>query len=306
MLSPSIDSILQVGSLTPGSVQSVLSETSLPGGKGLNVARMLAHCGASVGLTGLIGQGQQSYFQATCRAAGIDDRLHAIQAATRSNLTLVDNHSELKINRPAFAGYQLPPPLRQTLLDDLASGEVAILTGSLPADMPPDTYQHLITALHDRHIICVLDAAGAALAAGLRAAPAIIKPNLAEAAELVGHALDDAGAIIAAARQLAQRHDVVILSTGVDGAWFASERLLYHATAPSGHTQDTTGAGDVMLAQFCVDYFQNGRTLTPELMARTVAAGTAATEQHGAAPPSPARITALTPDVTITPHHHPH
>jgi 1-phosphofructokinase len=300
MLSPSLDCILQLDSFAPGSVQTITAETRVPGGKGLNVARMLAQCGSQVGLSGLIGHDQASRFIDACRAASIDDQLHAIDASTRRNLTLVNGKQELKVNRPAFAGFALTDDLQQALLNELSASDVAILTGSLPVEAPPSLYRELIAALQTRGTLCVLDASGAALAAGVQAAPVVIKPNLAEAAELLGYPLDSEATIAKGARQLARVHEVVILSAGAAGAWFASKGKLFHAEAPAATLQDTTGAGDVMLGQFCHDYFGHDRELTPGLMARTVAAGTAATEQPGALPPAPSRITTLSSTVKIT------
>lgn len=78
-----------------------------------------------------------------------------------------------------------------------------------------------------------LDASGAALAAGLAAAPDIIKPNRAELAELLGHALTDTTSVVAAARELLARPNApgtVVVSMGGEGALFVTRQdaLLAH------------------------------------------------------------------------------
>ena len=81
----------------------------------------------------------------------------------------------------------------------LAEADVVVLSGSLPRGVPSRAYQQLIAAAADAGVPAVLDTDGPALRHGLRAEPAVAKPNAAELAGIVGQPITDTGSAITAA-----------------------------------------------------------------------------------------------------------
>ena len=76
----------------------------------------------------------------------------------------------------------------------------------------------------------ILDTSGEALARAIEAAPDMIKPNIDELAELLGHRLDGEAAIVAAARHLRERGiEWVVVSMGGRGAIFVTADAAVHA-----------------------------------------------------------------------------
>lgn len=281
-LNPAIDITLTIqGRLTAGAVHTVASETRTPGGKGINVAKMIAANGRPVCAGGIVGTEDVSFFESELHGAGIRTLFLPVPFPTRRNLMVSGANTEMKFNRPGFPDLEYDRAALGRYVLDLASrGTVVVISGSLPTRFRADACARLIPLLKEEGKSVVVDASGAALRAAADAGPHILKPNREELQELAGRSLAADRDVEAAVRALLQKHEVVIVSDGARGAWFGAGALLLHAVPPEVRAVDTTGAGDSMLGQFCADYFP-ARTLTPEIAARAVAAGAAAVEQHG-------------------------
>lgn len=285
-LNPAIDQTLTVASpLSIGGVHTVLNETGTPGGKGVNVAKMIAANGHPVAVAGLLGRAELPFYEAALAPLGIGCRFLAVPHATRTNLMITDGQGrEMKLNRPGFPDLEFDRAALTAYAQSLAApGRVIVMSGSLPARFPSDTYARLIRLFHASGCLTVLDAAGPPLTEGLKERPAVIKPNRQELEAELGRTLDTDSLMNEALNILMTRHEAVIVSDGPRGAWFASGGAVLFAPSPDVPKIDTTGAGDSLLGQFCSDYFP-ARKLTPELAARAVAAGAAAVEQQGTPP----------------------
>lgn len=303
-MNPAFDLTLTLdGPLRTGAVHRVETEHRLPAGKGLNVARLLDARGCRVACGGLCGNADLEAFSAALPPR-VSVCFRTVAAETRRNLTLLADGDEYKINRPGFPELEYSETLIAETMGPVAEqSEIVILSGSLPAKFPADTYGGMLRTLKERGCRTVLDTSGAALKSALRnAVPDVIKPNRSEAEILLGRPLRAPADLPGAVRALLSRASMAILSDGAGGAWFAErgDGRIRHATSPEVVKRDSTGAGDSLLAQFCADYFASG--LTPETMARAVAAGAATAECPGAECPAPERIDTLAKSCRITEH----
>lgn len=257
-LNPALDHTIEVDHLHVGEVNRALRMQVDVGGKGINVASCLADFGVTCAVTGQIGRENAAPFELLFNAKGIDNRFFYLDGLTRINTKVVDRASgeTTDINMP---GPALSPDAIQTLFDQLLTrigtlvspDSWVVVSGSLPPLWPADTYQRLIAHVHQQGAKVLLDASGSALAAGVGAAPDIIKPNRAELSELIGRTLSDTPSVIAAACELLARPNApqtVIVSMGGDGALFVNrqEALLAHPIPTP--LISTVGAGDAMVA----------------------------------------------------------
>jgi 1-phosphofructokinase len=282
-LNPAIDETLTVKSpLSIGSICTVTEEIRTPGGKGVNVAKMIAANGKPVTVAGLLGQNDLSFYEGALTSAGITCRFLTVPFATRINTMLTDGIGhELKVNKPGFpALYFDEAALLQYATSLTGTGTVMIMSGSLPARFPTDTYARLIRLFRKIGCTTVFDTSGPALAAGIAEKPDVIKPNRHELESVLNRQLNSEQAVKEVLRDLMTRHEAIVMSDGLAGAWFASRGTILFAAAPEVTPVDTTGAGDTLLGQFCADYFPS-RILTSEIAANAVAAGAAAVEQRG-------------------------
>ncbi len=294
-LNPAIDqTILVEGELTLNGLHSVTQDTRTPGGKGVNVAKVLATHGQAVIVAGLIGEDSRHFFETTLQPAGMICRFLSLPHPTRINFMISDRHGhEMKFNRPGFPDLPFKHEEFFPYIQSLTTpGDVVIMSGSLPARFPTDTYASLITLFRQAGCSTVVDTSGPALKAALETSPDLIKPNRHELEALLGQSLETEGAMQKALTQLMKNREAIIVSDGARGAWFAGKGRIWFAAAPTVKCIDTTGAGDTLLGQFCADYFPE-RKITPEIMARSVAAGAASVEQCGTPIIAPKRIIEL-------------
>ncbi|MDE0161167.1 MAG: PfkB family carbohydrate kinase [Acidimicrobiaceae bacterium] len=125
-----------------------------------------------------------------------------------------------------------------------------IAGGSLPPGSPTDLYARLATALPDADRKLVVDTSGAALDALIGTPCALVKPNLAELAGVIGRRLGTLSEVIDAAGKLRRGGwRSVLVSMGPRGAVLLAEDVCY-GPAPMTEVRNTVGAGDALLAGF--------------------------------------------------------
>ena len=247
---PSIDRTIQIDRLDRGRMIRARAATSEAAGKGLNVSLALATEGVDTSaVLPLAADSATVYLRLLADAVPIT--AVPIKGAARVNVSLVEPDGTVtKVNEP---GPQLGPDDVEAILaaaSAIAGSGWVVGCGSLPPGAPVDFYARLIAlGSEDRRI--AVDTSGEALGAAVCARAALVKPNTAELAELVGRPLATIGDVIAAARELIERGaHAVLVSLGPDGALLVDARTASHAEASIDDVVNTVGAGDALLAGF--------------------------------------------------------
>lgn len=250
-LNPALDVTVSLDALRTGAVNRASAQHSHAAGKGLNVAQVLADLGHQLSVSGFLGVDNLGPFEALIEQRGFVDGFIRVPGETRSNIKLVEAGGQVTdINGP---GPEVDAAARDALLqrlDQLAPGhDAVVVAGSLPRGVSPEWLQALLQRLKDMGLKVAFDSSGAALNAGLRATPWLIKPNTEELGEAVGQPLDDfAGQRQAARRLLDQGIAHVVVSQGEQGVnWFCGDRVL-QGVPPRVTVASTVGAGDSLLA----------------------------------------------------------
>ena len=269
-LSPAIDATVRMdGWPKDGLIIKNATDTFVPGGKAINVARWLAKRGAAVACGGLLGEDNAAMFEKELEKYGIEDLFVRVPGSTRVNEMFVTPQGSFKVNRPAFPGVGHPDPA--SFVSGLVSSDVVIISGSLPRGFPVDYYRVLVEAAKKAGAKIVLDASDTALVEGVKAHPDVIKPNAEECEALVGFAPRTPEDFKKATVALKAFCDYPIISDGGAGCWFDGAFV----PAPRVGVLDTTAAGDTLLAEWC---FSGDARMS-------VAAGSAACTMPGGEPP---------------------
>ena len=284
-LSPSVDRTIEVDALRRGGVLRATGEHVHAGGKGINVTRVLTAAGARSRAILPAGGGEGLQLVDMLTAAGVEFVAVPVRAAARCNIAVTEPDGTVtKINA---AGQ----PLSETELDACAAAVLActgeatwiVAGGSLPVGVPDTWYADLIDRLRPSGVPVAVDTSGPALAAAIKAGPALVKPNREELATVVGSALDTLGDVVAAATEL--RHagaGAVLASLGRDGAVLVSAAGCWHGETPAVAPRGAVGAGDAMLAGFL-----HGGAAGPTALAVALAWGAAAAALPGSRLPGP-------------------
>ncbi|MEU8750009.1 1-phosphofructokinase family hexose kinase [Streptomyces chartreusis] len=247
-LNTALDITYRVRALRPHASHRVSEVTERPGGKGLNVARVLAALGHEVTVTGFTGGATGRVVQERLTGVpGVVDALLPVSGATRRTIAVVDERTgdTTQLNEPGPTVTPDEWSAFQEAYDDLlASASVVALCGSLPPGVPVGAYAGLIRSAKAAEVPVLLDTSGEALRRGVAARPDIIKPNADELAELTGsheplRATQDA-------RRRGAR--TVVASLGEAGLLAVTPEGRWQATPPTRLHGNPTGAGDAAVA----------------------------------------------------------
>jgi tagatose 6-phosphate kinase len=282
-LNPALDVTHHVAGADWAGVNRPHAVHARAGGKGLNVARNLHALGRQVLLTGLAGGPAGQALAGDLAAEGIGADLTPIAAETRRTFTVADSAT----GQAALFNEPGPPVSAHEYEQFMASfrralaGSAAVaLSGSLPPQLPDDTYAELIGTAVAAGVPAILDTSGLALTAALAAGPAIVKPNLAELEAITGTSMQAAGRpdlarVQRAARTLVARGaGAAVASLGPAGLLAVEPDGCWHATPPAQVPGNPTGAGDAVVAALA-DSLVVGRAWADRLR-HAVALGTAA------------------------------
>ena len=318
---PSLDRTVTLpGPLVRGGVNRLSGVVVEPGGKGVNVARVLVSAGqpAAAVLPAAAHDPLLLALEAAAAApsagsAALSTRAVTVAAPARINTAVTEpDGTTTKLNEPGAA---LSPEeidaVESALLEAAtaaAAGEGArhwaVLSGSLPPGVPADWYARLVRLLRGsapglRIAVDTSDEPLAALAAGLpESAPDLVKPNGEELGQLVGLPADRAMAleegaahgdltpVADAARILIDLGLGAVMATlGPAGAVLVTGGGAWHATAPKVPVASTVGAGDSSVAGYVLADVRGGDE--PERLRTAMAYGSAAASLPGTTLPTP-------------------
>ncbi|MGW7278043.1 1-phosphofructokinase family hexose kinase [Streptomyces sp. NPDC054844] len=272
-LNTAVDITYRVPALRPHASHRVTAVTERPGGKGLNVARVLAALGHEVTVTGFAGGTTGDVVrEGLTGVPGVTDALVPVAGATRRTIAVVDERTgdTTQLNEPGPAVSPAEWNAFQETYEDLLAGAAAVaLCGSLPPGVPVNAYAGLIRTARAAGVPVLLDTSGEPLRRGVAARPDLIKPNADELAELTG-SHEPLRATQAARRRGARS---VVASLGADGLLAVTPEGRWRAAPPAHVHGNPTGAGDSAVAGLLSGLVEH--LPWPDRLARAVALSTA-------------------------------
>ncbi|QWT21048.1 hexose kinase [Bacillus sp. NP157] len=247
-----IDRLVDVESLQPGEANRAGGADERPGGKGVHVAQAIAVLGMPVTLVGLTDDAHADEFAERLRLRGVDFRAVRSPVPLRQCLAIREADGRITeiLERSEDPGEDTRFVLDQVLRHWVDESDALVCTGSLPPGFDDDYYARLATEVR---VPCAIDASGNALRAAALASPWLLKPNAAEAADLLGTPLADVADAAALARRL---HDAgvanAVLTLGGLGAVGCDAQGAWHAALQVTGVRNTVGSGDCFLAGLVV------------------------------------------------------
>ncbi|WP_367369517.1 1-phosphofructokinase [Pediococcus parvulus] len=249
-LNPSIDYVVQLPKLNLGEVNRLETSYKFPGGKGINVSRILRELGYANQAWGFLGGFTGEFVSDKLNQLNLDSHFTKIADDTRINVKLkADQETELNAAGPKITKAEKQVFVSQ--FDELKENDVVIFSGSVPSSLPETFYFDLIQKVKERHAEYAVDTTGEALKKTLPTHPVVVKPNNHELADLFGVELNSLAEIKKYGQKLiAMGAQNVMISMGGDGGMLVTKDHCYRSAAPRGTVQNSVGAGDSMLAGF--------------------------------------------------------
>lgn len=283
---PSLDYSIRIEDFKTGVLNRTSYEEVRVGGKGVNVSIVLHDLGVENVALGFIAGFTGDQIESGMQQLGCTTSfIHLPGGFSRINVKLAGQEEDLTemngmgpaVSKEEYEQFMLR--LRRMLKD----GDTLVLSGSIPASMPQDTYERILEEVDTDKICVVVDTSSSLLRHTLPYRPFLIKPNLTELSELFGRSLTEYDDIVGCAKHLQEEGARnVLVSMGGEGAILVTEEgQVFSAPAPDGDLVDSIGAGDSMVAGFLAGYMERGSMV--DGFAKGIAAGSATAYKNGLA-----------------------
>ena len=309
-LNSAIDKTLAVPNFRLGRRHRTVEQTTMPGGKGVNVARVLKTLGQPVIATGLAGGATGTRIVEQLTELSVLSDFVRIREESRTNTAVIDpttgEQTEINERGPRVSEREVDLFIDKLLY--LAKGaSMCVFAGSLPRDVDVDVYAQLIRELKRLGVTCLVDTDGDPLRRAVRAEPDVISPNVLEAEELVGHEFNDDEDHMIAVREMAELGAREAIMTAPDGCYAlmapeepGSPQGLYRVRLPQGSVEAraSVGSGDAFLAGLVASRYL-GRP-AEESLVFAVACGAQSTQHLGAGLVDPAQVDRLLSEVEVS------
>lgn len=253
-LNPSVDYIVELDQVILGGLNRTKNDTKFPGGKGINVSRVLKRLDMNSKCLGFIGGFTGEYINNYLKNEQIETGFVRVNGDTRINVKL-KSEIETEINGKGPNITEADFEALKENIRKLTSEDLLVLAGSIPSTMPATTYEELVKICNENGTKFVVDAEGDLLKNVLPYKPFLVKPNHHELGELFNTSISTCEEVIPYGKKLVEMGaENVIVSLAEKGAVLINKELTLMASVPKGKMQSSVGAGDSMVAGFLAIY----------------------------------------------------
>ena len=301
-LNPALDKTAQAPNFKLDSVTRITELRQDPGGKGINVSKVIKELGGKSVAWAVLGGNTGLGIRKSLEDMGIECRAFEVEGETRTNLKVVDpvgdTHTDINEPGPEVTDDMLDDMLAQ-LVVEINEGDIVVLAGSVARGASDDTYEKWVRACREAGAKVFLDADGEKLVSGIKGCPFLIKPNEIELGNMLGRTLDTDEKVAEAARELiGQGLENIVVSMGGAGAMFVSADHVVKGGAVKVPVGSTVGAGDSVVAALA--YAEELGLSLEEKVKLSMATGAANVMQSGTQAAPRDLIDSLVDKVSVT------
>lgn len=278
-LNPSIDYFIEIEEFKIGEFNQIKDDSKRPGGKGINVSKVLKNVGVDSVATGFLGGFTGQFIAESLGQQNIRTSFVQIKGETRINVKLrAQSETEMNGQGPFINREELQMLLDK--LNQLQSGDTLVLAGSIPSSLPNNLYEQIAKSLVEKNVKVVVDATKEMLLRVLPYKPFLIKPNHYELGDLFGVVINGVKDAIPYGKKLIEMGaEHVIVSMAEKGSLLFVKDRVFYANVPTGMLVNSVGAGDSVVAGFIASYTKNSDVI--EAFRFGAAAGSATAFSEG-------------------------
>jgi 1-phosphofructokinase family hexose kinase len=273
-VSPNIalDRVRVVRGFQPGKQTRALAEYLQPGGSGVHASCVIQSLDGETVALGLLGGHIGKLWKGEANRRTLRYEMVPITGETRESFCLVDLDLG-NVVESVVEGPQVAPGLKTELMNRLEKylpgAELLILSGSLPPGLPDSIYAEMI-ALARRHNVPVLaDIHSTPLQEAIPSRPWLLKPNLAEFHQMIGHDTRNLPERLRASNAFCRETGILLaLSMSGEGLLLTTPGGQWILTPPSrsmhlpdGTGQNVIGCGDALVGALAAEYCRTGDIL---------------------------------------------
>ena len=249
-LNPAVDYYIGLDNFQEERLNQVKTAYTFPGGKGINVSKVLKNFSVESVCLGFVGGFTGEYIKKDLITNGIKEKFVEIKEPTRINIKMKTENSETEVagKSPDISKIEFDRFFDN--LKDIKEGDMIVLSGSVPKSLNEDIYIQIIKSL-PKDIKVIVDTRGETLKKVLKEGIFLVKPNKDEIQEFFGEIYKTDEEIIKAGQKLRDMgSENVLISLGKDGSILITKDKVYRGNVPKGQLISSVGAGDSMVAGF--------------------------------------------------------
>lgn len=280
-LNPALDMINYVDDLK-GNYTNTKAAFKYPGGKAINVSRMLYNLNIPSYVTGFVGGYPGRFIKDWFNERNLETFFLEIEEDNRTTMRFKTNEKELTV---AGVSPHIPHDTLEDLLFFLArvrEGDIVVMGGSIPENVPQDIYKRISEICKANNAHFMIDIPAEQTLDALKDAPLLIKPNADNLALMFGRdkPYDNEKDLIRDGLTCVERGaQNVIVSIGAEGAYlFTKDKAVYRTYGVEGNVVNTFNARDAMIAAFIGTYMRKTDPVEAFKMASAAATATAFVE----------------------------
>ncbi|MEH7403535.1 MULTISPECIES: 1-phosphofructokinase [Bacillaceae] len=261
-LNPSIDYIVEVEDLGLGKINRMKRENKFPGGKGINVSRVLKRLDVESIALGFVGGFTGDFIKNVLENESVTSDFVQVEGDSRINIKLKSLlETEINGQGPAISEEKLDQFFYK--LKQIKKGDYVVLAGNIPNTLPADLYEQLTLWGQENGIHIIVDASGKVLLDVVKHRPFFIKPNHHELGDLFDVKITSIEQAIPYGKKLVDMGaQNVGISFAGDGAILITESSVYISNVPKGEVINSVGAGDSLVAGFVGTYVKTNNIET--------------------------------------------
>ena len=280
-LNPSIDLFVGLDQLKLGELNKVTSERILPGGKAINVSRVLSALRIPTIATGFVGGFQGQFIKDWLQNEDITTDFVEMKEINRTNVKIYENKRETYIS---FPGPNISSEEVDELLYYLArvrEGDTIVFGGSVPPmdeNMDEDIYDRLLSVAKSNGADFVADVPSQYLINMVKEEPILIKPNGYDIVKMFDANIKNKFDYIPYGKKLIELGAKnVIISYGANGSMLFTEDMVYESNEIDDGREivNTAACRDAMIAGFIASMAKDADPVEAYKMAVASASATA-------------------------------
>lgn len=270
-----------------------------PGGKGMNIARMLKKLGENPISITFIGGTTGKIYKNLLKKEKIDFLSIKIKDDLRKIYNFISEKRVLRFNEKGPKIKQEEIKKFWKILNRIKFNEkdYVIVSGSIPPGINNNIYAKIVKNLKKYNVYTCIDADGELLKKAIKEKPFLIKPNLQELERYADIKIRNIEILYKVLKDLANKIKIILVTFGEKGALLFTENTQLFSIPPKVRFKSSIGCGDAFLAGFLYK-FKYGENLE-NCLKFAVACGSAKATKEGTKMPSFIEINNLLPHVKV-------
>lgn len=253
-LNPAIDKTIEVNRLTIATLNKVENWIQDPGGKGINVSKVIESLGGNSIATGFLGGSAGRYIMHSLDALDIKHDFVMIDGETRTNLKIFDRvtkeNTEINERGPSVSEAATSELLLK-VKSLIKPPCIVVISGSTPEGLSADFFSTLVLACKEMGAKVFLDTYGCAFESGIKAMPDYIMLRHRSIEKILDCEVRTDEALVKAGQtfmKMGAAH--VLFSLGPEGNYYCDAEKSLRLRPIKIDVHSTVGAGDALVGGF--------------------------------------------------------